>query len=178
MTSAVHFAPPNCFIHAARLVGQGAELLSLAAPLHRRLDEAQWVVDVLLAPPQPVAGIGDDRDVRGADDRAVAGVAHRVVELADDPAGRLVDHRPQRRERRHVAAGEGLHRLPDPRRGPLRGPASCPPRARRRRRPRRTASTHGSQSRVCGGAVHRRLEFLERRGQLVAAEGAARHNQN
>ena len=50
-----------------------------------------------------------------------------IVELADDPAGRLVDHRPQRRERRHVAAGEGLHRLPDPRPDLL----AAPHRARR-----------------------------------------------
>ena len=119
-------------IHCSASSGKRAEFLGLLAPLHRRGDEPQRVVDVLLTAPQPVARVGDDRDVRRADDGAVAGVAHRIVELAQHAAGGLVVHLPQRRERRHVAAGEALHRLPDPRRGPVRGRASCPPRARRR----------------------------------------------
>ena len=78
------------------------------------LQEAQRVVDVFLTRPLAVAGVGDDRDVRRADDGAVAGIAHRVVQLADDSPGRLVDHRPQRRERGHVAPRERRHGLPDP----------------------------------------------------------------
>ena len=109
-----HTTPPTWRIQLLRLVGQGAEFLGLLAPLHRRGDEPQRVVDVLLATPEPVAGVGDDRDVGGADDDAVAGIAHRIVELAQHASGGLVVHLPQRRERRHVAAGEGLHRLPDP----------------------------------------------------------------
>ena len=74
---------PYCRHPRRRLVGQRAELLGLPAPLHGGRDEAQRVVDVLLPAPLPVARVGDDRDVGGADDGAVAGVAHRVVEFAD-----------------------------------------------------------------------------------------------
>ena len=95
-----HRAPPPVLRHPGRrLVGQRAELLGLAAPLHRRGHEPQRVVDVLLPTATSVAGVGEDRDVGRADDGAVTGIAHRVVELADDPAGRLVDDRPERRER-------------------------------------------------------------------------------
>ena len=169
LTSGVRTGASSC-----RFVGQRAQLLGLAAPLHRRRDEAQRVVDVLLAAPQPVAGVGDDRDVGGADDRAVAGVAHRVVQLADDAAGRLVDHRPQRRERGHMAARKALHGLPDPGAHLFAAPHGA----------RRVLDVFdvgcvlldpGIPVAGLSGAIHRRLEALERRGQFVARERLARH---
>ena len=168
---------PYCRSPCGGLIGQRAEFFGLAAPLRRRRHEPQRVVDVLLAAPLAVAGVGDDRDVGGADDRAVAGVAHRVVQLADDPAGRLVDDRPQRGERGHVAAGEGLHRLPDP--GPHLFAAAHDA--------RRVLDVNDVGAVLLdpwipvaglGGAGHRLLEVRERLGQLVAGEHLARHGRN
>src|ERR1700747_2861948 len=81
-----------------------AQGLRLAAPLHSGPQEAQRVVDVFLPAPLAVAGVRDDGDVRRADDGPVSGIPHWVVQLADDPTGGLVDDRPQRRKRDHVAA--------------------------------------------------------------------------
>src|ERR1700761_3567164 len=83
---------------AGSVVVKRAQRLGFLAPLDSRLQKAQRVVDVFLPAPLAVARVGDDRDVRRADDGAVTGVAHRIVQLADDATGGLVDDRPQRRE--------------------------------------------------------------------------------
>src|ERR1700761_1096556 len=121
--------PHRCFVYRRRrgsllasvlahpagsVVVKRAHLLGFLAPLDSRLQKAQRVVDVFLPAPLAVARVGDDRDVRRADDGAVTGVAHRIVQLADDATGGLVDDRPQRREGRHMAARKGRHRLAYP----------------------------------------------------------------
>src|SRR5712671_5586965 len=74
------FSHPTCGVFVERAQG-----LRLAAPLHSGPQEAQRVVNVFLTTPLAIAGIRDDRDVGRADDAAVAGVAHRVVQFEDDP---------------------------------------------------------------------------------------------
>src|ERR1700753_849289 len=132
--------PHRCFVYRRRrgsllasvlahpagsVVVKRAQLLGFLAPFDPRLQKAQRVVDVFLPAPLAVARVGDDRDVRRADDGAVTRVAHRIVQLADDAPGRLVYHRPQRWKGRHVAPRKGRHRLADPGEHPLAAFPCC-----------------------------------------------------
>src|SRR6202035_2344627 len=47
-------------------------------------------------------------------DAPVAGIAHLVLELAEDPAALDVDRMPRRRIERHLAAGKDIHRRDNP----------------------------------------------------------------
>ena len=159
---------PICCIQRAASSSSVPSSCALRHHFIARLQEAQRVVDVFLPTPQAVAGVGDDRDVRRGDHAAVAGVAHRVVEFHDDPPGGLVDDRPQRRERHHVAARKGRHRPLESSRAPARGPSSCPPRARCTRRRACSAATQASQSCVSAARATVCFEFLEGGGQFAA----------
>ncbi len=108
-------SPPQLLQERLALLAEPPVLRRHPRPPHGHLGEPHRVVDVLLARPESVAAVGEDRQVARLVDRAVARVGHQVPHLADHPVRRRIHHVPGDREARHGVPGERGHRLQHPR---------------------------------------------------------------